>query len=77
MTVAGGRLASRLARLERRSGPSWRGWVGRPFGEWPDEALEALICDRTGQALGSLTYEELQQLIEAAKAAAPEAGPEA
>jgi hypothetical protein len=57
-----GRLESRVALLERRSAPSWRAFIGRPFPEWPDEVLDALIADADGLDPTSLTAAELRLL---------------
>ncbi len=46
-----GRLASRLATLERRS-DLLAAWRNRPASECPDAVLEALIAEAEGRTLG-------------------------
>ena len=47
--MAGSGLRGRLQRLEDRAGGrAWRAWQGRPYTEWPDDALVAFIYDCAG-----------------------------
>lgn len=66
------RFESRLGRLEQQQAPSpsWRAYIGRPFREWPDDALDALIRCEDGLDADPLTEAELQ-LLDATCAAEP------
>ncbi len=58
-----GRLEARLTRLEQRSGATWAHLAGVPMRQWPDEALEALICDQAEEPRRHLTDAELLAII--------------
>ena len=59
-----GRLVARLSRLEQRVQPTWEHLAGLPFQQWPDEALNAVICDELRIPRRCLTDDELRAIIE-------------
>ena len=58
-----GRLEGRLARLEQAGRP-YAFYLNCPVEEWPDLALESLVCAGIGQPLRRLTDDELRATID-------------
>jgi len=60
------RLENRVERLEAAHKPTdWRVWRLRPVREWPEEALEAFLCERLGYEPGAWLHSiTLQHVVE-------------